>query len=112
MNTKVEKLIEAAVLYGEALEKGNPKVANKQSEIIQQIRKDILNSKEFDVQELIPLLSHSNDYVKLVVACSMIKAFPDVAEQSLRELSSKRGLSGFEAKMTLQEWEVCKERLG
>ena len=103
MERLVEKFIDASIKYGESIELGEYKTANKQSSIIRKIRKQLVESCKLDL--LIPSLKHNNDYVKLNVASSLIGILPDDARDLLEELQSRKGLVGFEAKMFLQEWD-------
>ena len=103
MEELVEKFIDASIKYGEAIEQGESKTANKQSSVIRKIRKQLVESCKLDI--LIPSLQHENDYVKLNVASSIIGTLPKDAREVLRELQSRKGLVGFEAKMFLQEWD-------
>jgi len=99
----VEKFINASIKYGEAIELGETKAANKQSGIIRKIRKQLAESCNLDL--LIPSMKHNNDYVKLTVASSLIWILPEDAREVLGELQSRKGLIGFEAKMFIQEWD-------
>lgn len=98
----VEKFIDASIKYGESIELGESKMANKQSSIIRKVRKQLVESCKLDL--LIPSLKHNNDYVKLNAASSLIGILPDDARDVLGELQGRKGLVGFEAKMFLQEW--------
>lgn len=102
MERLVEKFIDASIKYGESIELGESKTANKQSSIIRKIRKQLAESCKLEL--LIPSLKHKNDYVKLNVASSLIGLLPDDTKDILEELESRKGLVGLEAKMFLQEW--------
>lgn len=101
----IEKYVKASIKYGEAQEEGDSKTVNKQSSIIRKIRAELKQDSEFGLEQLEPLLEHENDYVRLKTAFSLIPLFPVKAENVLIELSSKRGLIGFEAEMTFKEWQ-------
>ena len=101
MEKLVEKFIDASIKYGEAIEMGESKSANKQSNIIRKIRKQLRESCKVDI--LISSLQHNDDYVKLNVASSIIGLVPDDARMALEELQNRKGLVGFEARMFLQE---------
>ncbi len=103
-NIDFELLIEACEKYGIAQEKGNVKEVNKQSAIIQNIKEDVRKYSQDELLLMKSLLSHENDYVRLVVASMLLKEDKKNAESVLEELSMKRKLIGFEAKMTLSEW--------
>lgn len=103
MERLAEKFIDASIIYGEAIEQGESKAANKQSSIIRKIRKQLVESCKLDL--LIPSIKHNNDYVRLNVAASLIEILPDESRTVLAELQSRKGLVGFEAKMFLQEWD-------
>lgn len=99
----IETFLAASIKYGEAIESGDHKNANSQSNTIRKIRKQLSMSCELEL--LIPCMQHENDYVKLNVASSLIPLLPDESKKILKELEKKKGILGFEAKMFLQEWE-------
>lgn len=97
-----QKFVHASIIYGEAIELGDAKKINSQSKIINKIRKQLATNGELET--LIPILHHENDYVKLNVASSLITILPNDSQIVLQELEKKKGLLGFEAMMFLQEW--------
>lgn len=102
-NKLIEEYVEAAINYGESIEKGNSKEANKNATKMHEIRNKIKQVENYH-NWFIPLLNHENDYVKLYSAYLLLQVVPEKAEIVLVELSKKRKLLGFEAKMTLKEW--------
>ena len=99
----LQKFINASIKYGEAIEIGDSKKANKQSAIVRGIRQQLIASDELQI--LTPILQHDNDYVRLSVATSLIFIMPQESKRVLIELQNKRGLLAFEAEIFLQEWE-------
>lgn len=99
----MKKFVEASVKYGEAIECGNSQKANRQSKIIREIRKQLNETKELEI--LIPLLEHNNNYVKLNAASSLIMELPNKSIQVLEQLQNKKGLFALEAQMFLKEWQ-------
>ena len=99
----MEQFVDASIKYGEAIEQGDSKKTNKQSCIIREIRKQLLDCNKLDL--LISSLQHNNDYVKLNVASSLIVILPEDSRKILQELQNRKGLIGFEAEMFIQEWD-------
>lgn len=101
----IENYVKASIRYGEAQEEGDSKTVNKQSSIITKIITQLEQNSELGLELIENLLEHDNEYVRFHTAFSLISIFPIKAENVLLELSSKRGLVGFEAELTLKEWE-------
>lgn len=101
----IEKFIEASVKYGKTMEAGNAKIANKNSDIIRKIRGKWKSNQEDVLEDLLLLLNHKEDYVRLNAAFTLLPLSPDKAEAVLKELALKeRCQLGFEAEMILREW--------
>ncbi len=103
-NEWIANYINASINYGKAQEEGNSKEVNKNANIIQKIRQEIKKDFNAYTKQIESLLMHENDYVRLKAAFDLLTIQSDKAEKVLVELSKKRGLIGFEAEMTLQEW--------
>ena len=99
----VVDFVDAAINYGEALEKGDSKHANCHSIRIIKIRGKLEADKQLLLLE--PYMKDNNVYVRLCVASSLIKILPKEAKMIIEELSGIRGLVGFEAKMFIQQWD-------
>ena len=104
MDSLIEKYITASINYGVAQEEGNARKVNRNASAMRKIMKQIKMKDPCYVEKLECLLEHENDYVRLHVAFDLLPALTDKAEKTLLDLLNKRGLLGFEAKMTLQEW--------
>lgn len=104
MGGLIEKYVIASINYGAAQEEGDAKKVNKNASIIRKVRAQIKENYSLYVESLEQLLDHENDYVRLKSAFDLLPVFTDKAEKTLLELSNKKGLLGFEAEMTLQEW--------
>lgn len=100
----IEKYVKASIKYGEAQREGDSKTVNRQAAIVRKIREQLKQNSVYGIEKLEPLLEHENDYVKLKTAFSLLPLLPNKAEKVLQELTSKEGLLGLEAEMTLQEW--------
>lgn len=104
MERVVNKYIKASINYGMAQEEGDAKKVNKNAGIIRKIRVQFKEDYSQYVYYLEQLLEHENDYVRLKSAYDLLPILTDKAENTLLELAKKKGLLGFEAEMTLQEW--------
>lgn len=100
----ISRYIEASIKYGKAQEEGDAKKVNKCANIIRKIRTELKKDSPIYVEKLEPLLVHENDYVRLKTAFDLLPILTEQAEEVLVELSNKKGLIGFEAEMTLEEW--------
>lgn len=102
-NKIVEEYIEAAISYGIYIEAGNSKKANVNADKMHEIRMKAKKAENYE-RYFFPLLNHENDYVKLYTAYFLLQSFPENSSVIIEKLSKKKGLLGFEAKMTLEEW--------
>lgn len=103
-NKIINQYINAAIEYGEAQEKGAAEKVNKNADIIRNLRQEIREDSEMNLQVLEPLLDHENDYVRLKAAYDLLPFCTSKVEQVLEELSKKKKLIGFEAEMLLEVW--------
>lgn len=80
--------------------------AGKANKIYDKIRSTERKLKETEegTQQLISILSHSDGYVRLNAASTLLNIVPREAEKCLEELSKERGTLGFISEITLQEW--------
>lgn len=104
MKELIKKYIAASINYGAAQEEGDSKKVNKNAAAIRKIRLQFKENYPLYAKELEPLLQHENDYVRLKSAFDLLPVMTDKAEETLLELSVRKGLIGFEAEITLQEW--------
>ena len=100
----IEKYIKAAIKHGEATEEGKANIANKQYKVIQR-NVDKLKSIENGINELVNLLEHQSDYVRLWSASYLLPLEEQKSKETLLILSKKSGLIGFKAKIILAELE-------
>lgn len=101
----IDEYIEACIKGEKAQEKGDSTTYNKQQRNIQKIRKELKSNVEYGLEKLLPFLQHQNRFVRLETAISVVPIQPDRSKKVLLELSGTRGLTAFNAKMTLLEWE-------
>lgn len=101
----IKKYIDAAIKHGEETEKGNYRLVNKQYDILARCYNELKLSGEIGINELKKLLEHPNDYVRLWASAHIIVIDPIKAKIALLDLSKRPGYLGFDAKMTLSEWE-------
>lgn len=105
-NSNKERFIQASIKYGLASEEGNSRVANKNVEIIKNVKEVWKKDRDVYISEMLSLIEHPEDYVKLKAAYSLIPYCPKEARQVLDQLSSqKRGQLGFEAERILFMWD-------
>lgn len=101
----VSRFVDASINYGIAQEEGNANKVNKFVRKIEKASKELKERNEIENPSFIALLNHSNDYVKFHAAFSLLRVNDDLSKPILLELSKKNGLIGFEAKMSLSEYE-------
>jgi hypothetical protein len=97
--------LNACVRGEDAQERGDSKMINKQHRIIQKIRKELRENREYGLDKLLPYLEHESPFVRLKTAFSIIPIAPIRAKEVLTQLKEVRGLTGYSAEMTLSEWE-------
>jgi len=102
MDSDIKKFIEACIIKGEAGEVGDSKTDNKQYKIINSVYILMKNSNRLD--EFVNLLNHESPYVRLWASAYALQVTNSMAEEVLETLADFKGLLGFEAMMTLQEW--------
>jgi hypothetical protein len=100
----IEEYVNTCLKSDESLETGDYKTGNKCYKVIQKIRNELKSNTDYGIEKLEYLLGHPNEYVRLTTAVSFLPINPQKAEEVLSEISSKRGLNAFTAKMTLEEW--------
>ncbi|MFZ5988127.1 MAG: hypothetical protein ACOYWZ_13515 [Bacillota bacterium] len=96
----IKKFEEASIKYGEEREKdGVPRIINKQVDLLNKVSKELYES--YNLEKLICLLNHPNDYVKLNAATYVALVAPSDAIDTMVKLSEKEGEIGFSSKMFL-----------
>lgn len=102
----IQKFIEAAEKYGAAQLEGNSRLVNRQQEVLKKLYSILRESYSQHQSDIIQLLQNDSGYVRLKASVCLIPVAPEEAKQALIRLSTEeRGLLGFEAEMTLKEWE-------
>lgn len=103
----INKYIDGAKKYGVAFEVGgNSRDANKQFDIVENVKESILLLGEVGEQAIIDLINHDEPYVRLWAASHCLQLDLDEinAMNCLKELAGSRGLLGFWAGQILSEW--------
>ena len=101
---KVEDYINAAIKYGEATQEGDNKVVNKNYKLIDSIFRKL--KTENRLSELVLLMDHVNEDVKMWAATHLLVFDEQKAKQVLSEIAKDTtSLNAYEAEMTLKEWE-------
>ena len=104
MNIEIKEFTEACIAKGANEDSGNvnPKTDRQYYEIISSTYKLLLSNNR--LEELLPLLEHENPYVQIWAAGYTLQ-IPDFgAEETLEDISKLKGVIGFTASITLQEW--------
>lgn len=101
----ISEYLEACITGENAQERGDSKTYNKQQKIIQKIRRELKANIEYGLEQLLPFLEHQNRFVRLETAISLAPVQPERAKKVLSELIDTKGLTAFNARMTLIEWE-------
>jgi hypothetical protein len=102
----IDSFIKEALIYSEAIPKGDYKVGNKANKKMGAIYKRIkeLNGSEKFKESL----KHKDDGVRLCVASHLIKDFPELCMKVLKEIINKDNIYSLLAKMGIDLWEKGK----
>lgn len=100
---------DAAQTHGAATKSGDYKTGNKASDRIAAIYAELRRRGEDAQRELLPLLRDDDPGVRLWAAAHALEFAPDEGVHVLRALV-QRGILGFDAKITLREWEAGRLR--
>ncbi len=104
IETLLEKYIEAAIKHGQASEEGDYKTANKQYSVLDKIYNTL--KKNDNLNELLKLIDHSNDHVKLWASSHTLQIEPNIAKKILLKLrEGPPSVVRLDAEMILEEWE-------
>lgn len=105
----IQNFIEASLKLEEASLSGDVIKINYEGKQIKAITGEIRCLGKEAMELMISLLNHQNNYVKCYAACCIIPVYPEKAREALNEIAQlkglKDGLIGFNAKMTLREWD-------
>lgn len=100
----IEEFITACMRLQESEEAGDYKTTNLQYDKLKKIRANLRTIGKHAFEEIIPLISNENIYVRYNAAFSIIPIEPEKARNTLNEIANSRGIIAFTSKMTLQEW--------
>ena len=95
---------EAAKVYGEALEHGKSRIANKQHTVIGALRKEFKRRGEEGRIAVVRMMSHEAKWVRLLAAGFVLRFDSQKAVPILQELALLSGNCGFTAEMILELW--------
>jgi hypothetical protein len=103
-----EELIERATSWGDALSRGDSRLANKQNSKIAKIARKLQEDKILYETVLIPLLAHSNPSIRLMASVYALdlEIHTDEAESVLTAIveDPKSGLIRMMAHINLSNW--------
>lgn len=107
----VEKYAAAAAKHGEAIEAGNPRVANRNADTIAAIYRELRKRGLEAQRQLLPLLTRPEPGIRGWAGAHALEFSPPEGERILTELASvKASLVGFSAEMTLKQWRLGRLR--
>ncbi|MDP5275067.1 DUF2019 domain-containing protein [Chengkuizengella axinellae] len=85
----LEKLIneftDTSIQFGEAIKQGDLQESNKQMKKIYEIRKEL--SLRDSTTEMVRLMNHSDEFVRLKTAYSLLLILPEQSREVFKELS-------------------------
>ena len=96
------KFEDAAIKHAEAIEQGNHKVANKNSDIIIKAINFLKSEGKLDL--LTEFLTHLSDGVKGWAATYLLPVNTEMAVNVLEQIAKEDGSRAFAARITLSEW--------
>jgi hypothetical protein len=95
----------ASLVYGQAMERGDPRVANRESGVIRVIYKEWKRRGTEGQSAAINLMRHKEPWVRLQAAGFSIHFAPQRAEPVLLDLATQqKGDCGFIAEKTIALW--------
>ena len=103
-NEIIIDFVNASISNGKAQEEGNANQANKYYRIIEKRKKWLIDNNELCNSKFVQLLDHEDDYVRLHVSCALLHEKSEEALRTLMDLTEKKGILGFSAKMTISEY--------
>jgi hypothetical protein len=94
----------ATIEHGRASESGDYRTANRESETIISVYRE-LRSRGLESQKaLLSFLNHEDLHVRVMAAAPSLEFALEEGEPVLIEISKSRGIAPLDARMTLQEW--------
>jgi uncharacterized protein DUF2019 len=101
----VEELRRLSAEHGHALEAAKPRMANRKSDTLVAIIKELRSRGPEAQHQLLKLLADPEPSTRYWTAAAVLDFAPSEAEQVLEELSrTQRNLTGFKADWTLEQW--------
>jgi len=94
----------AGTAYGEALEHGTAKAANKQYDVIAALEKEFKRRGSEGQEAVLRAMSHESRWVRLLAAGFTLHFDPPKAVPVLQEITLLRGTCGFTAGKILELW--------
>ena len=94
----------AASAHGQATHAGDHETANRHHDMVAAIYRELRARGRSAQEALLPLMQDSDDAVRSWAASHALEFAPEQAESVLNVLAEGRGISAFNAKMTLREW--------
>jgi hypothetical protein len=94
----------AASAHGEATVAGDHEAANRHHDILAEVYRELRARGTAAKEALLPLMQDPDDAVRSWAAAHGLEFAPEKAEPVLSALAESRGISAFNAKMTLREW--------
>jgi hypothetical protein len=94
----------AASAHGQATAAGDHEAANRHHDLVAAIYRELRSRGLLAQKALLPLMQDPDDAVRSWAASHALEFSPEQAEPVLIALAESRGISAFNAKMTLREW--------
>jgi hypothetical protein len=105
IHTLISQYAEAAAAHGQGSWDGNYKKANRNYDIVANIRRELMERGEEGRMALLELLNHPDPHVRTSAAAYALQFAPERAEAVLVEVGqSDVGIVSFTAEMTLEQW--------
>ncbi len=102
LTARIEK---AASLHGQATERGDYRVGNKQYDLLVSLHKELKRRGGEGRAAILSLMRSEDIGVRLWASTRALRFAPGLAEPALEEIASiPRSLNAFTAQMTLEEW--------
>lgn len=99
----IEKLVAESIKQEEVTLTADSKKMSQQSIKVFEIYEELKAMGSVGYEKIMPLLKHTNDYVKVNAAYSIIPIYPEEARRVFLEVSKGKGLIAFRAEMILQQ---------
>jgi len=103
VDSAVSLFEEYVISRAEALEKGDVKSANRNFDKMVKVVAYLKNEKE--LEKLSPLLTHSNEDVRLEAACYLLPVNEQRSINVLNKIAKTTGINSLTAETTLSEWQ-------